>query len=56
MLNKKPIEGRYYKNPKSRPYKIDNVLFALAFIQDDLKVKLIGCSAEGERGLVDRLW
>jgi hypothetical protein len=47
ILNGCKIEGRYYKNPKSRPYKIDNVNFALAFITDNLEVKLFGCSAEG---------
>eukprot|EP01096_Ripella_sp_DP13-Kostka_P018287 TRINITY_DN984_c0_g1_i1.p1 TRINITY_DN984_c0_g1~~TRINITY_DN984_c0_g1_i1.p1 ORF type:complete len:550 (-),score=301.89 TRINITY_DN984_c0_g1_i1:306-1955(-) len=46
VLHGSPVEGRYYKNPKSRPYKIDNVNFALSFIRDAFKVKLIGCSAE----------
>ena len=47
ILHGGKIEGRYYKNPKSRPYKIDNVNFALSFITDNLGVKLFGCSAEG---------
>lgn len=47
ILNGKKIEGRYYRNPKSKPYKIDNVNFALSFITDTLKIKLISCSAEG---------
>ena len=47
ILHGKPIEGRYYRNPKSKPYKIDNVNFALNFITDNLKIKLISCSAEG---------
>ena len=47
VLHGSPVEGRYYKNPKSRPYKIDNVNFALSFIRDSFHVKLIGCSAEG---------
>lgn len=46
VLHGSPIEGRYYKNPKSKPYKIDNVNFALNFITDTLKVRLISCSAE----------
>mmetsp|Transcript_7368 Transcript_7368/g.15343 ORF Transcript_7368/g.15343 Transcript_7368/m.15343 type:complete len:621 (-) Transcript_7368:55-1917(-) len=46
ILNGKKIEGRYYRNPKSKPYKIDNVNFALSFITDTLKIKLISCSAE----------
>lgn len=47
ILNGSKIEGRYYRNPKSKPYKIDNVNFALNFITDTLKIKLISCSAEG---------
>merc|ERR1712137_1474911 len=46
ILNGAKIEGRYYKNPKSKPYKIDNVNFALNFITDTMKIKLISCSAE----------
>jgi hypothetical protein len=48
ILNGSTIEGRYYKNPKSKPYKIANVNFALNFITDNLKVKLFSCSAEGK--------
>ena len=47
ILNDTKIEGRYYRNPKSKPYKIDNVNFALSFITDTLKITLISCSAEG---------
>ena len=47
ILHGQKIEGRYYKNPKSRPYKIDNVNFVLTFITDNLRIKLFGCSAEG---------
>ena len=47
VLNNGPIEGRFYKNPKSKPYKIDNINFALNFITDTFEVKLIGCSAAG---------
>merc|ERR1712137_665937 len=46
VLNGEKIEGRYYKNPKSKPYMIDNVHFALSIITDTLKIKLISCSAE----------
>merc|ERR1712137_897210 len=46
ILNGSKIEGRYYRNPKSKPYKIDNVNFALNFITDNLKITLISCSAE----------
>merc|ERR1712137_1426883 len=46
ILHRSKIEGRYYRNPKSKPYKIDNVNFALNFITDTLKIKLISCSAE----------
>ena len=48
ILHGAKIEGRYYRNPKSKPYKIDNVNFALSFITDTLKIKLISCSAEGK--------
>ena len=47
ILHGKKIEGRYYKNPKSKPYMIDNVNFALNMITDVFGVKLIQCSAEG---------
>ena len=47
ILNDKKIEGRYYKNPKSKPYMIDNVHFALNIITDVFGVKLIQCSPEG---------
>merc|ERR1711874_819472 len=46
ILHGKKIEGRYYKNPKSKPYMIDNVNFALNMITDVFGVKLIQCSAE----------
>merc|ERR1712137_796935 len=46
ILNGKKIEGRYYKNPKSKPYMIDNVHFALNIITDVFGVKLIQCSPE----------
>eukprot|EP01094_Clydonella_sp_ATCC50884_P005597 TRINITY_DN1453_c0_g1_i2.p1 TRINITY_DN1453_c0_g1~~TRINITY_DN1453_c0_g1_i2.p1 ORF type:complete len:653 (+),score=300.55 TRINITY_DN1453_c0_g1_i2:107-1960(+) len=46
ILHGQKIEGRYYKNPKSRPYRIDNVNFALTYITDTIKIKLFGCSAE----------
>lgn len=48
ILHGATIEGRYYRNPKSKPYKIDNVNFALNFITDTLKIQLISCSAEGK--------
>lgn len=51
ILHGSKIEGRYYRNPKSKPYKIDNVNFALNFITDTLKIKLISCSAEGKKKL-----
>ena len=47
VLNGEKIEGRYYKNPKSKPYMIDNVHFALNIITDVFGVKLIHCSPEG---------
>jgi len=46
VLNGEKIEGRYYKNPKSKPYMIDNVHFALNIITDVFGVKLIHCSPE----------
>mmetsp|Transcript_20271 Transcript_20271/g.77596 ORF Transcript_20271/g.77596 Transcript_20271/m.77596 type:complete len:564 (-) Transcript_20271:46-1737(-) len=46
ILGDAKIEGRYYRNPKSKPYKIDNVNFALTYVADVLGVKLISCSAE----------
>ena len=49
ILHGSIIEGRYYRNPKSKPYKIDNVNFALNFITDTLKIQLISCSAEGKK-------
>lgn len=48
VLNGKTIEGRYYKNPKSKPYFIANVNFAINFITETLGIKLISCSAEGK--------
>ena len=47
-LNGEKIEGRYYKNPKSKPYMLDNLHFALNIITDVFGVKLIQCSAEGK--------
>ena len=52
ILNEKKIEGRYYKNPKSKPYMIDNVHFALNIITDVFGVKLIQCSAEGSKDIL----